>query len=578
MKTFESISSLQLAKLKEGQFVETGGYYEKGGSGAGRYFIKTAAQAAADGDVIDGDINHTLANGNVAILQAEGELLATQCGLRDDWNGTTGTDNSPVYKRILALMQNGLFNSLTFDDGEFYFAPISGKTTCVFLGSDSNDWQTNPNPIFIGGNGTIVIDNNGQNNVWMSGPEGDGSANPVNDVNIIGSLKITSSIIDRVAYDSPFTTMPNFGIGFNVSRWWRSSFTFRNEFAKGIVQAPSADGLYDSTNGFTQQITITNCTSTHAQENFLEFSQGWSIDIVGNTIERGNGGIDMQRSSGQSFFRTRVVGNTIQANGITNPFKCNFGVSFTFSSNYFESNRASSGVAIRQVRMSANNVQDLDSIVFEGNFFAQSVSNLDGFGLAYAHVELDAFNNFFPKGNNFTGGNGYTLTNSTGAVYSENETYTPSGSIYSEGDITVGGTIQGYKVTGKVYEDADGVGAVQTSKLIAGAYGFKTYESARIPNGTAYTFRKIGRPLCSLVCAFTKDSIGTFVLADAGAAPEPIAVTAATKFNFSATPTVPAAGRIDIAVNATSDGITVYNNLGSDRSFVLEQLGASDWA
>ena len=53
---------MKLASLKEGQFVETGGYYTKGDAGQAKYLI-VAAQAA------DGYGDHTLANGTVAVLQ-----------------------------------------------------------------------------------------------------------------------------------------------------------------------------------------------------------------------------------------------------------------------------------------------------------------------------------------------------------------------------------------------------------------------------------------------------------------------------------------------------------------------------
>ena len=62
MKTFDTVAKLKLAKLKEGQFVETGGYYAKGDAGAARYLI-VAPQS------FDGYGDHELANGNVAVLQ-----------------------------------------------------------------------------------------------------------------------------------------------------------------------------------------------------------------------------------------------------------------------------------------------------------------------------------------------------------------------------------------------------------------------------------------------------------------------------------------------------------------------------
>ena len=60
---------MKLASLKEGQFVETGGYYTKGDAGQAKYLI-VAAQAA------DGYGDHTLANGTVAVLQIIGGIVS----------------------------------------------------------------------------------------------------------------------------------------------------------------------------------------------------------------------------------------------------------------------------------------------------------------------------------------------------------------------------------------------------------------------------------------------------------------------------------------------------------------------
>jgi hypothetical protein len=373
--------------------------------------------------------------------------------------------------------------------------------------------------------------------------------------------------------------MPNFAVGFNVSRWWRSSFKFNNYYAKGLVQAPSADALYDSSNSFAQQIKVHDCTSSHAQENFIEFTQCWATDIDNNTIERGNGGIDLQRSSGQSAFRLRVRGNTLQANGGNLPFVCNFGVGFTFSGNYFESNRASSGVLNVQVRMSANNTQDLNSLVFQGNFFASgAAANLDGVGAEYAHVHLDAFNNFYPKSNDFTGGNGYKMSNSTGLVYSENETYTPVGSIYSEGNVTIASSaIPGVIELPSVYQDDQMESKIEVSKIAAGIPGQTTFQSFRIPTGTSHDFRMMPKGIFFLSAQFTDDSVVQFSGVSTGVAPLLMSEPVGGRFDLSASPAVPAAGRCDVAVNAAGDRLTVYNNIGTDRNFNLVQIGNNDW-
>jgi len=77
MKTFDTVAKLKLAKLKEGQFVETGGYYAKGGGGAARYLIVTP-------QAFDGYGDHELANGNVAVLQGAGTVDVKQFGAVGD--------------------------------------------------------------------------------------------------------------------------------------------------------------------------------------------------------------------------------------------------------------------------------------------------------------------------------------------------------------------------------------------------------------------------------------------------------------------------------------------------------------
>ncbi len=64
-----NVESLKALNLPEGSSVSTKGYYSSGDGGGVGYLIKTAAQASSDGDVIDGYGNHTLSNGNVAIIQ-----------------------------------------------------------------------------------------------------------------------------------------------------------------------------------------------------------------------------------------------------------------------------------------------------------------------------------------------------------------------------------------------------------------------------------------------------------------------------------------------------------------------------
>ena len=559
----------------DGQQVELLGHTTAGIGGG--VFYHDAASVAAD----DNGVTIVTAGGKRWMRSGvDGEVDVTWFGLVGDFNGVTGTNNSLLFESILHRAQEGEFNTILIPDTglPYFFSAQPGKSTCVFARVDVVDFQANPRNILITGNATIAIDNSVKNTVWISGPDDSSGTTPVNictGIVIDGNdtLTITSAFVDRVTYDSPYSTLPFYGIGINASRMWRCKFKRINfEFVKGIVQAPSADGLYDSTNSFVQQLDIYGNTSTHAQVNFIELTQGWSIDIEKNTVERGNGGIDMQRSSGQSFYRTSVRSNTLQANGLTTPFKCNFGVAFSFVSNYFESNRTSSGAALPSVDMSPVGTA-LNSLVFEGNTFAQNAAALNLVGASFAHVELDGFTNFYPKGNNFTGGNGYKLTNSTGRVYSESETYIPAGSTYTEGLVAIG-SIPGYVVVGPSFLDANGSAIVAAKQIPDSGIGLEFSESFRITSGTSHEFKTVGRGVVIVSCQFTPQAHIIISLTDAGTAPLSMAAPAGSIIDLTAAPATPAVGRINIAPNATSTGLVITSNLTTDRNFYVKSFTA----
>ena len=86
MKTFINVAQMKLASLTAGQFVETGGYYVKGDAGQAKYLI-VAAQAA------DGYGDHTLANGTVAVLQANSDIInVLQFGAKGDGINNEGSE------------------------------------------------------------------------------------------------------------------------------------------------------------------------------------------------------------------------------------------------------------------------------------------------------------------------------------------------------------------------------------------------------------------------------------------------------------------------------------------------------
>jgi len=81
MKIFNSVSDLVAASLTAGQLTSTKGYTTAGDGGGATYLIKTAVDYAGTPDEY-GD--HSLANGNVAVLQTEGSVNARQFGAVGD--------------------------------------------------------------------------------------------------------------------------------------------------------------------------------------------------------------------------------------------------------------------------------------------------------------------------------------------------------------------------------------------------------------------------------------------------------------------------------------------------------------
>jgi len=67
--SFDTVAVLKTINIQSGELVNTEGYISSRDRGGCQYVIKTAVQAAADGDTIDGYINFSLNNTNVAIKQ-----------------------------------------------------------------------------------------------------------------------------------------------------------------------------------------------------------------------------------------------------------------------------------------------------------------------------------------------------------------------------------------------------------------------------------------------------------------------------------------------------------------------------
>ncbi len=88
MKTFASVAELTAQTLKAGEKVSLSRYYIDDNIIFGLfYFVKTAIEASTDGDTVDQKINHSLANGNIAVLVRPKVLDVKLAGARGVGSG-----------------------------------------------------------------------------------------------------------------------------------------------------------------------------------------------------------------------------------------------------------------------------------------------------------------------------------------------------------------------------------------------------------------------------------------------------------------------------------------------------------
>jgi len=149
-----TVVALVASSLPAGQIIKTVDYYSTARGSGAAYLIKTTAQATTDSDVIDGFGNHTIANGNVAILQVDAATHVGQWGARADGIGVT--DDTPSFNayRDYAIARSAEMNALP---GLYWFAgdlDLFGVQRINFQCSITFDNVTDK--VIVGGSTTAV--------------------------------------------------------------------------------------------------------------------------------------------------------------------------------------------------------------------------------------------------------------------------------------------------------------------------------------------------------------------------------------------------------------------------------------
>jgi parallel beta-helix repeat protein len=117
MKIFESVAQMKLAHLNAGQLVETKSYYNLSApdiKGASSYRVVTSAEYGGSPDEYR---DHTLANGNIAVLVFDGYIHLYQTGVRAD--GVTNDTNAT---------QSGINSGASMVEAPIGVMPVDGLT------------------------------------------------------------------------------------------------------------------------------------------------------------------------------------------------------------------------------------------------------------------------------------------------------------------------------------------------------------------------------------------------------------------------------------------------------------------
>lgn len=122
---FSTVGSMVSSSVDSGSSVSSQGYTAAGDGGGASYLVKTAAQASSDGDFVDEKGNHTLANGNIAVIQDTAVINAKQFGATGD--GVTDD--------IASLQAAVDFSVYRGADSEVFIPPgVYRTTTTLHLG------------------------------------------------------------------------------------------------------------------------------------------------------------------------------------------------------------------------------------------------------------------------------------------------------------------------------------------------------------------------------------------------------------------------------------------------------------
>ena len=246
MKVLNTVSDLQEVSPTVGQVTSTKGYTTAGDGGGATYLIKTAVDYAG---TPDGYGDHSLANGNVAVLQTEGSVNARQFGATGDGS----TDDTAALQAAVIAAKNG---SLFIPAGAYRITSVIRVDTLV--GFAANDTINIYGPGQTGGVGA------GQNLATIKA-DGDIVAFTFTDA---GGYKGSMANLTIENITNPYGGSSNVTYNSPNSVGIRVRDAFQMAFTNVAVERFGTGWLVDNEVAFTEGTTFLNCYAKWNKKGF----------------------------------------------------------------------------------------------------------------------------------------------------------------------------------------------------------------------------------------------------------------------------------------------------------------------
>jgi parallel beta-helix repeat protein len=283
---YETVAAMIAGNPEVGNFVTTKGYYAAGDNGNATYLIKTASDF---GSVPDEYGDHTLDDGNIAVIQISDAADIRQYGARGDGSTDDTLSAEAAFAKKSVIVPSGTYILDRADlISDLYIKGVGVESTLKLKDSSNN----------------FLLYGNNVTNVRISNLKLDG--NSANNLTIGTGIRIEGASLDITIDNCDITDFRDAGAGFNGTGQRCTVFNCR-------IYSNVTDGI--STTG-TTELLISNNKVHNNGDSGIEIGLGSdNSTIIGNIVHDNTGVGIIVSGSGGSLTDINITGNTSRDNG-----------------------------------------------------------------------------------------------------------------------------------------------------------------------------------------------------------------------------------------------------------------------